>query len=145
MGPLEGHKVIHTIIQTIFPQESVTQGLKVLDAAAGNGHLTKWLNSNGYNVVPVDYDTKRWALPKIPCCRVDLNDQLPFFSNTFDLVVSIETIEHLENPFHVLREFSRVLKSGGFLLVATPNIHCIRSRLKYLVTGLSVLFEYSKL
>jgi SAM-dependent methyltransferase len=60
----------------------------------------------------------------------------------FGLVVSTETIEHLENPFHFIRELSRVTKPNGVIIITTPNVHSIRSRLKYLFCGLPTLFEY---
>jgi 2-polyprenyl-3-methyl-5-hydroxy-6-metoxy-1,4-benzoquinol methylase len=56
-------------------------------------------------------------------------------SQTFDLVVSIETIEHLENPRAVMREWRRLLKPGGRLIFTMPNNENIRSILTLLVKG----------
>jgi len=39
----------------------------------------------------------------------------------FDVVVCTETMEHLLNPSKGLTEMNRVLKSGGFLIISTPN------------------------
>jgi ubiquinone/menaquinone biosynthesis C-methylase UbiE len=52
--------------------------------------------------------------------RGDLN-HLPFPANHFDLVISRSVVEHLENPSLVFREFQRVLKPGGKVILATPN------------------------
>jgi len=60
----------------------------------------------------------------------------------FDYVVSVEAIEHLENPWHVVREANRVLKQGGKLLITTPNILTIKSRLSYLLYGYPNYFHY---
>jgi SAM-dependent methyltransferase len=45
-------------------------------------------------------------------------------------------LEHLENPFNAIREFSRLLKPGGKVFLSLPNYLNIERRLKFLVTGL---------
>jgi SAM-dependent methyltransferase len=53
---------------------------------------------------------------------VDLDcSQLPIPNGSVDVVASVETIEHVENPRAFMRELARVLKPGGFLYVSTPN------------------------
>jgi coenzyme F420 hydrogenase subunit beta len=49
----------------------------------------------------------------------DLHD-LPFDAESMDLVVSLETLEHVPDPLHFLLECSRVLKVGGHLVVSCP-------------------------
>ena len=51
----------------------------------------------------------------------DLNGRFPFEDATADLVVSAETIEHLENPRAFLREVARIAKAGALVVVTTPN------------------------
>ena len=53
-------------------------------------------------------------------CRSDVG-RLPFRDETFDLIISMSVIEHLNDPPVVFREFHRVLKPGGTLVVQTPN------------------------
>jgi ubiquinone/menaquinone biosynthesis C-methylase UbiE len=118
------------------------EGLSVLDAAAGSGYMTEWLTAQGARVTPVDMAQSGWLLPHVPLAVTDLNQPLPFDADRFDVAVSVETIEHLENPFQFLRELARVTKPGGLVVVTTPNVHSIRSRLKYLVCSLPTLFEY---
>jgi len=50
----------------------------------------------------------------------DLED-LPFMNNSFDTIICSEVIEHLLEPERAFREFERVLKSKGILIVTTPN------------------------
>jgi SAM-dependent methyltransferase len=52
--------------------------------------------------------------------RGDLS-RLPFASGCFDIVVSRSVIEHLSDPPVVFREFSRILRPGGILIMVTPN------------------------
>lgn len=49
-------------------------------------------------------------------------DRVPFESESADVILMIETIEHLENVEHCLDEVRRVLKPGGDLFVTTPNL-----------------------
>lgn len=52
--------------------------------------------------------------------RGDLG-RLPFASGSFDMVVSRSVVEHLSDPPLVFREFSRILRPGGKLIMVTPN------------------------
>jgi SAM-dependent methyltransferase len=52
--------------------------------------------------------------------RGDLN-HLPFPSNYFDLVISRSVVEHVANPSQVFREFHRILRPGGKVILSTPN------------------------
>src|SRR5207248_1308246 len=54
---------------------------------------------------------------------------------SFDAVLSIEGIEHLEDRFAYLREICRVLKPQGTLILTTPNIVGVRSRVRFLGSG----------
>jgi len=47
---------------------------------------------------------------------------LPFADHSFDMVVSQELIEHLENPAALINEVSRILKRGGVFVMSTPNL-----------------------
>lgn len=51
---------------------------------------------------------------------VNYGEQLPFKSNSFDGVISLSVLEHLENPFHWAKEIVRILKPGGELYFTVP-------------------------
>src|SRR5208282_6877325 len=63
-------------------------------------------------------------------------DGLPFPDDSFDMVICLETFEHLMNPHYALQEIRRTLRSGGKFLCSIPNP---RIGHLYLYPG---LFEY---
>lgn len=65
----------------------------------------------------------------------DLNNPLPSPDVSFDVIVSSEVIEHLENPRAMYRDLFRLLKPGGLLIVTTPNQESIRSLSALLLAG----------
>jgi SAM-dependent methyltransferase len=70
--------------------------------------------------VGVDLERLRRTTGDPQGCRADVG-RLPFRDRTFDLITSMSVIEHLDDPAAVFREFDRVLKPGGVLVVQTPN------------------------
>jgi SAM-dependent methyltransferase len=60
---------------------------------------------------------------------------LPWPDAGFDLILCVEGIEHLEDAFAFLREMHRLLKPGGILIVSTPNIISLRSRVRFFGSG----------
>jgi len=114
----------------------------VLDVPAGEGAFAARARASGIEVQCGDLDVSRFKVKGIECRPFDLNQQWPYSSEMFDCVVSIEAIEHLESPWHFAREANRVLRPGGKLLVTTPNVLSIRSRLSYLLYGYPNYFHY---
>ncbi len=108
---------------------------KVLDIPAGEGALAARLYEKGFDVIAADFLPENFKPSFLDCLFADMNKVLPFNDNTFDLVTCVEGIEHIENPSLLLREFARILKPSGYLILTTPNIHNVVSRLRFLLTG----------
>jgi 2-polyprenyl-3-methyl-5-hydroxy-6-metoxy-1,4-benzoquinol methylase len=133
---------IHTKVKEIIVPLLAGKKMKVADAAAGNGYMTQWLLEHDAEVMPFDMSSSDWKVPTVQCHYSNFDKRIEVEDNVFDLVISIETIEHLENPFHFIREISRITRPNGIVVITTPNVHGIRSRLKFLFCGLPTLFEY---
>ncbi|MHA1659817.1 MAG: class I SAM-dependent methyltransferase [Promethearchaeota archaeon] len=125
-------KSIHETVLNLISKEKPG---KVLDAASGKGAMSLALSKLGFKVTAVDIyaDFKLHNIyPNIKFIKSDLNKDFPFKKRSFDYVVSLETIEHLENPHHFIRECARVLRNNGKLYLTTPNICNIYSRILFL-------------
>lgn len=107
---------------------------RVLDIPCGAGAFADRLRNVGYEAVAGDI-VSDLKFPDLDFCEMDMNARLPLDDASFDAVVSIEGIEHLERPFDFVRECVRVLRPGGYLLITTPNISALRSRWRWFLTG----------
>jgi 2-polyprenyl-3-methyl-5-hydroxy-6-metoxy-1,4-benzoquinol methylase len=117
---------------------------RVLDYGAGIGNLTRRLFALGRfeQIAGADILPRPEDLPSdIPWHCLDLNRRDVVPAASFDAVIAAEVIEHLENPREVAREWYRILKPGGTLLLSTPNNESIRSLVALLFRGHYVAFD----
>jgi len=99
-----------------------------LDIACGSGYGSSYLMKSGAQAVvrgdisetTIQYARAHYVQDGLRFALMDAHE-LPFRDESFDAVVSIETIEHLKTPEQVLSECHRVLKSGEWFMISTPN------------------------
>ena len=126
--------IFRSVTEAWFHEEGL--GKRMLDLSCGGGETSSMLASRGFQVVATDYSPP--PPMKGPIHRVggvNLNEYLPFRSATFDAVNLIEVIEHIEHQAQLIREIARVLKGGGVVVISTPNVLNVLSRLRFLFTG----------
>lgn len=59
----------------------------------------------------------------MPCTDiVSVSDRLPFVDDTFDVVIALHVLEHVQRPWITAKEFERVLKPGGIAIVTVPYV-----------------------
>lgn len=104
-----------------------TAGLKVLDAACGEGYGSHLLATRAAEVTGVDvsgaavaHAREHYTASNLQFLEADCT-RLPFADQAFDCVVSFETLEHLQDHEALLAEFRRVLKPNGFLVISSPD------------------------
>ncbi len=107
----------------------------VLDLPAGPGYLVRDLVAQGFTGVAGEIVEDLHCFDDVAYAKVDMTKRFPFEDASFDYVVSIEGIEHIADPFLFLAEVRRVLKPGGRLLLTTPNVGCLESRWRFLLSG----------
>jgi SAM-dependent methyltransferase len=103
----------------------LVSGGEVLDAGCGEGYGASMLAERATKVVGVDLepDVVEHAQAAYPSVRFQTGDllSLPFDDASFDGVVTLQVIEHLQRPREFVSECARVLRPGGVLVLATPN------------------------
>ena len=110
--------------------QPLCQGRAVLDMACGEGYGSRLLaNWGARSVVGVDVSAEAvdqarrlFGSPQVTY-RVGAAEALVgmFAPESFDLIVSLETIEHVPDPEGLLRSFRRLLAPGGAIVVSCPN------------------------
>ena len=131
----------------LFEKYCYQQGSKhrILDVGAYPGHLALILrNVYGCLVYGVSGTTSKGFERKMEEYDINMRklnierQRLPFDNKSFDTVFLTEVIEHLFNPYLVIREVGRVLKENGVLILSTPNFVSLRKRIHFL-QGKSIL------
>lgn len=116
--------------------------LSHLDIGSGHGDLIELMRSQ-FNVSSsaCDYTDSLMKLSDVKVTVANLNyEGLPYADQSFDLVTCTEVIEHLEHYRYTLREIYRILKPNGILILTTPNILNLKSRIRFLIFGFYNLF-----
>ena len=104
------------------------EGTRILDAACGQGYGSYLMKTWGAKeVTGIDIDAAAIAQASALFREDGLHylqhtvEQLPFPDASFDVVVSFETIEHIDKPDAFLKEIKRVLRPGGIVVISCPN------------------------
>jgi len=114
----------------------------VLDAPSGQGKLSRELEGLGFKVFLGDIARGNILYKNGRQIQFDLNWFLPLKEGVLDYAICVEGVEHIENPHHLVREFSRLVKRGGFLILTTPNVMTIKSRLRFLFYSYLDYFKF---
>jgi SAM-dependent methyltransferase len=96
---------------------------RVLEDGCGVGMYAAHLEEAGGHVFGLEYDFERAAQAKLRVRNVvnAAGEALPFPSDFFDMTLSHEVIEHVQDDAQTIREIIRTLKPGGRLVLFCPN------------------------
>jgi SAM-dependent methyltransferase len=133
----EGRRFSHTAIFTgymaiiyEFLKKELKKPSKILDIPAGCALLADELSKLGHEVVCADINEER-----LEFVHANMEHKLPFSDGEFDVVISMEGIEHVVNQTALLNEIVRITKPNGLICISTPNTSNFWSRLVFLFTG----------
>jgi ubiquinone/menaquinone biosynthesis C-methylase UbiE len=116
----------------VLEQLPSVEGKRILEVACGRGGFAILLASQGAHVSGADFSStaldiarRRGRASGCADGHLDLTQadaqHLPYADESFDIVISCETIEHLPEPASALKEMSRVCRAHGLLYLTTPN------------------------
>jgi 2-polyprenyl-3-methyl-5-hydroxy-6-metoxy-1,4-benzoquinol methylase len=112
-----------SVINRAIP--SAKSSSRALDVGCAIGVFTNLLHQKGYEALGVDANEELlvFAKNRYPHCTFKFMDalHLDLVSSSFDFVLALEIIEHLEDPCKMLESIYKVLKEGGVVLLSTPN------------------------
>ncbi|MFC2150249.1 class I SAM-dependent methyltransferase [Calditrichota bacterium] len=127
-------------IESYFTDKSIS----ILEISCGDGEILKRLKKLGYTNLTgtlfgddqevfdyTDFDYGDIEIVK----NVNLLGTLPFDDSSYDVVFNTELLEHMENHRNALTELARLVKPEGLLILETPNIMRLQSRLNFFLTG----------
>jgi 2-polyprenyl-3-methyl-5-hydroxy-6-metoxy-1,4-benzoquinol methylase len=104
------------------------RGKRVLDLGVGLGGLSAEVAHRGALLVGIEpgdawreLAAKRVAAVGNGFILGAVGEQLPFAANSFDLIISLQVLEHVQNPRAVINEVFRVLKPGGYIYISYEN------------------------
>ena len=125
--------------EVIFSLLEKNPDAKLLDCGCGNGEVTLSVaerigTSRIYGIDIVEGNIDKAKANGIQVYQGDLNQKLPFESESFDVVHASNIIEHLCNTDIFIKEVHRVLTVGGYLIISAPNLANIGNIL-FLILG----------
>lgn len=121
-------------VSTILSYLKQNKNGRLLEVGCGHGFFTKIIRPYSHYAVAIDIANgiARSVLKMGVYFIIADGCALPFKSNSFDYVFSVDVIEHVKNDLLFLRESVRVLKAGGTLIIGTPNRERLSLKLREL-------------
>jgi len=138
------HAYVTQRVTRIIDNAAACHPRTVLDCGCGRGLILSLLREQLPDARLVGTDISQGSVDQtrnkgFEAEVADVSVHLPFDDEIFDCVVFGELIEHLVDPDAALVQIARVLKTGGTLILTTPNIACWENRI-LLLFGIQPLF-----
>jgi len=135
--PIKADRRIHDEIFRIFSTYVESRkSLEILDVATGKGALAQRIIDEFPNFSmdcnDIDRETLCRGFKKMYHENLDEDFN---FDNKYDVILAVEVIEHLQNPFHFIKNLNVFLKPGGVIFLSTPSVDSLFDRLWFLYAG----------
>lgn len=129
------HPTEHQYLLAIKSLRNWKKKTKLLEIGAGSRTLKKFLPEQ-FEYYSLDFDSEdKNAFFKVKHdYTFDLDKgKMPIESNSYDVVVCLETLEHVMYPNSVLKEIKRIVKPNGLLFLSMPNEYNFLQRIYFLL------------
>lgn len=117
-------------------------GSRVIDMGTGQGALAQALSDDGFQVTAVDINRDDFVYSQsIEYFELDFDEPslLADFvgprRKMFDVVIGVEVVEHLRQPWSYVQALADLARKGALVVVTTPNTSSWHSRLTFLRRG----------
>jgi len=106
--------------------------IKILDVACGTGRFFKLYGKRKIYGIDISNDMLKQARKsKKAVLKVADAEKIPYAKNSFDIVITAQFIQHLEDYMPYLKEMVRVCKSKGYLIMDFPNKYSLASLARF--------------
>ena len=115
--------IVDRILQkwrTYKVKKHIEKNATICDIGCGNGNLLYNLRNHINEGMGMDKNIQKKKRGNITLQPLKIIKKLPFNKNTFDHVILLAVIEHLDQPEEVINECYRILKPNGSIIVTTP-------------------------
>lgn len=136
------------ILSSIEENFKNKEQVNILEIGSGAGAFIKHLRTEldkkniNYNIEAGDIEPHQINDQNLGFKCNFLDAQAEFeLDKKYDIIVSIELIEHIENLFHFIREIAKNISDNGMVLLTSPNVLSLRSRMRYFLTGCTDYFR----
>ena len=100
----------------------------ILEIGTGKGHFAALLAKEGYKFTSIDIaeeaqgmakmSLKYFDLSKFATFKIENAENMSFEDDSFDIIFSVNTVHHLDNPFKVMDEISRIVTFEGKIVIS---------------------------
>ena len=98
---------------------------QILDVGCGTGKLSYLISKKGGNVKGIDYSKNAIKVAKTkyknPNLKYELMDVSKKILGKYDVIISVGTLEHMDNPYFMLKKLKNNLKPKGKIIITSPN------------------------
>lgn len=120
---------IHDFVSRYVDGVPDLTGKVVVDIPFGDGRSSHAFGLKGATVKAFDLYPEFMKIDGMKAEYADLADRIPVEDSSVDYLICQESIEHMPDKISLFREFNRVLRKGGSLIITAPSISHTRARL----------------
>ena len=130
---------IQSTVINILSSFEIPLDASIIDLAPGDVHLIKHLHHLGYKSLSLAsfQEIKKSNFIKDTFKEVDLSSSHWFekINKKYDVILCTEVLEHQTSAYNLILGISNLLSEEGIAIITFPNIHSIKSRLRFLFSG----------